>query len=97
MVHLFGDWFGDIIVIFVAFVIYLFLRVNTKEKKTWNRLDLTFSVIIFLITAFQVIGSLVYGDNYYGPAEGFIISLGIMLVTLGTGTLTAIELRAGHK
>ncbi len=97
MVHLFGDWFGDIVVIFLCFVIYLFLRINTKEKKTWNRLDFAFSAIIFFISAFQVIGSLVYGDNYYGPAEGFIISLIIMLITLGTGTLTAIELRADKK
>lgn len=97
MVHLFGDWFGDIIAIFLCFVIYLFLRITTKEKKTWNRLDFAFSAIIFFISACQVIGSFVYGDNYYGPAEGFIISLIVMLITFGTGTLTAIELRADKK
>jgi len=97
MVHLFGDWFSDIVVIFLCFVIYLFLRINTKEKKSWNRLDLAFSFIIFIISAFEVIGSLIFRDLYYGPPEGFIISVLIMLVTLVTGTLTAIELRAAQK
>jgi len=97
MVQLFGDWFGNIVVIFLCFVIYLFLRINTKEKKSWNRLDLSFSVIIFLISAFEVIGSLVFENPYYGPQEGFIISIAIMLITAVTGTLTAIELRAAQK
>jgi amino acid transporter len=97
MVHLFGDWFGDIVVIFLCLVIYIFLRINSKEKKAGNRLDFAFSAIIFFISACQVIGSLVLGDLYYGPQEGFVITLLIMLITLGTGVLTAIELRADKK
>ncbi len=97
MVELFGDWFGNIVAIFIAFVIYLYLRINTKEKKSWNRLDLSFSVVIFLITAFEIIGSIVFENPYYGPSEGFIISIAIMVITAITGTLSAIELRAAHK
>jgi len=97
MVQLFGDWFGNIIAIFIAFVIYLYLRINTKEKKTWNRLDFSFSLIIFLISGFEIIGAWVFENPYYGPSEGFIISMAIMAITAVTGTLTAIELRAAHK
>lgn len=97
MVQLFGDWFGDIAAIFVAFVIYLYLRINTKEKKTWNRLDLSFSVVIFVISAFEIIGAWIFENPFYGPSEGFIISMAIMAITAVTGTLSAIELRAAHK
>ncbi len=97
MVHLFGDWFADITVIFLCFVIYLFLRINTKEKRTWNRLDLSFSFIIFLISAFQAIGSLVFEDHYYGPQEGLIITFAIMVITAITSVLTMLELRAAQK
>lgn len=97
MVQLFGDWFGNIVAIFIILVIYLFMRINTKEKKSWDRLDFYFSLTIFLIVAFEVIGALVFQNPYYGPREGFIISVLIMLVTLGTGTVSAIEIRAGKK
>lgn len=97
MVQIFGDWFGNMVAIFVIFVIYLFMRINTKEKKTWDRLDFYFSLAIFLIVAFEVFGALFFGSPYYGPEEGFIISVLILLVTAVSGTVAGIEMRAGKK
>ena len=93
MVEIFGDWFGNIVAIFIIFVIYLFLRVNTKKSKTWHRLDFYFSLAIFLIVGFEVVGSFIFEQPYYGPAEGFLVSVLIMIITLVSGTVSAIELR----
>jgi NhaP-type Na+/H+ or K+/H+ antiporter len=97
MVHLFGDWFGDIVAIFIIFVIYLFLRINTKEKKTWDRLDFFFSLAVFIVAACEIVGSIIFMDFYYGPSEGFLVMIGIMIITLISGTVAGIELRAGKK
>lgn len=97
MVQFFGDWFGNIVAIFLIFVIYLFMRINTKEKKSWDRLDFYFSLAIFLIVAFEVIGALFFGNPYYGPSEGFIISVLILIITTISGTVAGIEMRAGKK
>ena len=94
MVELFGDWFGNIVAIFIIVLIYMYLRLNSRKKLNSNRLDFYFSLIIFLISAFEVIGAFIFEQPYYGPAQGFILSILIMLISLGTGTISAIELRA---
>lgn len=94
MVHLFGDWFGDIFAIFLMFIIYLYLRINSKKKKTWDRLDFYFSLAIFLVAAFEVVGSIIFRDPYYGPSGGFVIMMGVMVITFISGLVSGIELRA---
>ena len=72
----------------------MYLRINSKKKKTWDRLDFYFSLAIFIVAALEVVGSIVYKDPYYGPSIGFSIMMGIMVITFISGLVSGIELRA---
>ncbi|MEI7961497.1 MAG: hypothetical protein WCI04_04125 [archaeon] len=90
MVNLFGDWWADATVMFIIFILFIFFWLfYVKDKESLNKMGTWVAVIIFVISAFEVLGR-VFGDtNFSGPPEGFVISAFVMLFS-GIGLLIGL-------
>lgn len=82
MANLFGDWWADAAVMFLVFIVFVIFWVfYLKEKESRNKAGLWVALIIFVISAFEVLGR-VFGDTFSGPPEGFLISSVVMFLSL---------------
>jgi len=91
MVNLFGDWWGDAAVMFLVFVVFIIFWVfYIKDKESRNKVGLWVALIIFAISAFEVLGR-VFGDTFVGPPEGFLISSVVMVLSLIGIIVAAVE------
>jgi hypothetical protein len=82
MVHLFGDWFSDLVVIALVFVVYVSFSAFTKDKWSLMWMGLVCSAVVFVISLFEVWGPF-FGESFIGPEGTFIYSVSIAVVSLG--------------
>ncbi len=97
MVNLFGDWTSDMVVIVISVVIFYILRLFAlNEKKSVDKFILGFSIIVFIISGSEVIGT-IFGDSYIGPDGSLLISLILFAGSVVYIINEIIELKAQMK